>query len=250
MAARFWLGTLYNWTVPAVLPDTCNWLRGQEEICPTTQRRHYQVIAGFVRQVRLTAVKRVVGDGHWEQTRSDRADAYVWKEDTRVAGTQFELGGKSIRRNNGHDWELIRASAKLGQLDVIPPDIYIRYLRLTVVIIAPYAQLLQTMQSQVLSNAKFQFIGAELELAKVSEPGRRLVFRLTLKIPAQSGGAVIEARQMLSLMNFEEESMYHMSFGGQIDILSLWRPKEVPGRSWRPKYGLPVTWILGPGIQI
>jgi len=87
MSGRVWLGTLYDWTPGVELPDpACCWLRGQKEICPTTQRPHYQVIAGFIRTVRLAFVKRVIGEGHWEVTRSAAADDYVWKEATRVEG--------------------------------------------------------------------------------------------------------------------------------------------------------------------
>ena len=79
MAARFWIGTLYDWTPLAELPETCTWLKGQQEICPTTGRAHHQVLAGFSRAVRLPHVKRCIGAGHWEATRSAAADDYVHK---------------------------------------------------------------------------------------------------------------------------------------------------------------------------
>lgn len=80
MAARFWLGTLYDWTPPTDLPDICCWIKGQQEICPTSGRAHYQVVAGFKRAVRLAHVRRSFGEGHhWEATRSSAADDYVWK---------------------------------------------------------------------------------------------------------------------------------------------------------------------------
>lgn len=129
MQGRYWLGTLYNWTPPDALPDSCTWIKGQKEICPTTSREHYQVIAGFKRAVRLAAVKRAVGNGHWELTRSDAADAYVWKEQTSVEGSRFELGAKAIRRNVAGDWQKIKADAQRGALEEIPADIYIRYYR-------------------------------------------------------------------------------------------------------------------------
>lgn len=123
--ARVYLGTLFSWTVPAELPDSCVWLRGQQELCPTTGRAHHQVIAQFNRAVRIPHVKRVIGDGHWEPTRSSAADAYVWKEDTRVPGTQFEFGSKAIRRNVSADWDEILRNAKTGNFEDIPSDIQV-----------------------------------------------------------------------------------------------------------------------------
>jgi len=43
--------------------------------------------------------------------------AYVWKEDTRVAGTQFELGQLPIHRNNKRDWQQIWDAAKSGNIE-------------------------------------------------------------------------------------------------------------------------------------
>lgn len=40
--------------------------------------------------------------------------------------SRFELGAKPIQRNNPKDWEAIRNSAKRGQLDDIPADVYVR----------------------------------------------------------------------------------------------------------------------------
>ena len=75
--ARYWIGTLFNTESPTELPDRVSWLKGQQKICPTTERVHVQLIAGFPRAVRLAAVKRLVEEGHWEVTRSVAAEAYV-----------------------------------------------------------------------------------------------------------------------------------------------------------------------------
>jgi len=63
---------------------------------------------------------------HAETTRSEAAEEYVWKEDTRINGTQFELGERKFRRNNGKDWDAILLSAKEGDLSAIPADVLIR----------------------------------------------------------------------------------------------------------------------------
>jgi len=138
--ARYWIGTLFDWTPPDLLPPGLCWLRGQQEICPTTQRSHYQVIAGFTQPRRLAFCKRVVGPGHWEPTRSSAADSYVWKDQTSVEGTRFELGQKALRRNNGADWAQILHSAKTGNFESIPADITIRYYRSLVSIASDFEQ--------------------------------------------------------------------------------------------------------------
>jgi len=129
MQGRYWLGTLYCASAPSELTAPCVWIKGQQESCPTTGRLHWQLIAGFDRNVRLSRVKAVVGPGHWELTRSSSADDYVWKEATCVSNTRFELGRKPMRRNSSTDWDKVKESAKRGELDTIPSDIYVRYYR-------------------------------------------------------------------------------------------------------------------------
>lgn len=126
---RYWLLTIpvEMFTVPLELSGPLQYLRGQREIGGTTGYEHWQLLAVFKKKVTLRGVKQSFGDGiHAELSRSDAADAYVWKEDTRVAGTQFELGERAIRRNVPTDWEKVRENAKTRNFDDIPPDIYIR----------------------------------------------------------------------------------------------------------------------------
>lgn len=53
---------------------------------------HWQVMVGFKKKVRLTAVKNLFGpECHAELSRSEAAEDYVWKDDTFVEGTRFEL---------------------------------------------------------------------------------------------------------------------------------------------------------------
>jgi len=128
--ARYWLGTLFNWTVPTELPVGCCWLKGQQEMCPSTGRLHHQVICGLNGPQRLSWMRGNFGPGHhWEPTRSAHADAYVWKDETSVAGTRFEIGRKLFRRNSSIDWDAVLADAKAGNIGEIPSDVQVRYYR-------------------------------------------------------------------------------------------------------------------------
>lgn len=87
---------------------------------------HWQLFAAFEKKVRLSTVKSIIGNGHWEPSRSEAAEEYVWKEDTAVAGTRFELGKKKPNRNTEEFWESVWDNAKTSQLTSIPPDVRVR----------------------------------------------------------------------------------------------------------------------------
>lgn len=132
---RYWMLTIPvttgGWepnSLESGLPDGVHYIKGQEEEGAETGYRHYQVVVYFRRKVRIRAVKSVFGEGvHCEPTRSDAAREYVWKEDTRVAGTQFEYGSLAIRRANDVDFESVRRLSMQGRLLEIPADLFIRY---------------------------------------------------------------------------------------------------------------------------
>lgn len=127
--ARWWIGTLREDTwIPseAIICGKCRYVRGQLEEGGATGYRHWQVLASFSEPVRRTAVATQFGGGHWEVTRSAAARDYVWKEATRIEGTQFEYGQEPFRRNEPTDWDNIRKLAKSGELDAVPADIYVR----------------------------------------------------------------------------------------------------------------------------
>jgi len=68
--------------------------------------------------------------------------------------------------------------------------------------------------------------GEEPELVNLEEHGTKPVWRLTLKIREQSGGADTKVSQLLSLMNFVATSISTTSCDGSIVIQSSWRRKE------------------------
>lgn len=125
--AIYWLLTIPHAQFVPYLPNNCNYIKGQLELGAGTGYLHWQVLVAFQAKVRLASVTRTFGEGiHAEPSKSVAADEYVWKEETRVAGTQFELGAKPIQRGRTVDWELIRTNAREGRLDDIPGDIYCR----------------------------------------------------------------------------------------------------------------------------
>ena len=80
------------------------------------------------KKVTLAQLKRCFcTQAHVELTRSQAAEEYVWKEETRIPDSQFELGDRPIRRNVKEDWDKILASAKRGAMDEIPADVTIRH---------------------------------------------------------------------------------------------------------------------------
>lgn len=123
--ARFFLLTVPQHHFLPYLPDGVQHIAGQLELAPSGFC-HWQIVVSFPKKVSLVAVRRIFGAVHAEATRSEAARAYCFKEDTRVQGTQFELGTLAIRRSSATDWNLVRASAQSGDLDSIPADIYVR----------------------------------------------------------------------------------------------------------------------------
>jgi hypothetical protein len=100
--ARFWLGTfpLNRWNPPQELPDRVRYLCGQQEVGEATGFNHWQVAVAFDRMTTLRQAQRSLGaEGlHLEPSRSTAVYSYVNKEQTRVPGTQFELGERPINR--------------------------------------------------------------------------------------------------------------------------------------------------------
>lgn len=87
---------------------------------------HWQIVVCFTHKIRLRGVREVFGPFHCEPTKSTAAMDYVWKTDTAVEGTRFELGSLPVGRSTDLDWAGIKHHAVNGRLDDIPPDIFVR----------------------------------------------------------------------------------------------------------------------------
>lgn len=107
------------------LPKSVAFIKGQLESGDSTGYRHWQLLFWFKSTQRLSAIRKLY-TGHFSLSRSEAAEAYVWKDDTCVAGTKFSLGSKPLQRSSKTDWDSIRQLAVRGDLDGIPSDIYIR----------------------------------------------------------------------------------------------------------------------------
>lgn len=126
--ARYFILTIPSiyWQLPDDLPELCCWIKGQEEL-GEGGLRHFQFVCATTKKTTPTRLKlSFCNEAHIEITRSVAAESYVCKEETRIAGTQFELGAKQFKRNNPVDWEDVWDKAKEGDLCSIPADIRIR----------------------------------------------------------------------------------------------------------------------------
>lgn len=126
--ARYWLLTIPHHEFLPYLPRSVVYLRGQLESGVATNYLHWQLLAIFGAKIRLAGVKRIFGSQcHAEPSRSDAANEYVWKEDTAIEGTRFELGTLPFHRNSKTDWDRIRELARSGRLDDIDSNVYVQH---------------------------------------------------------------------------------------------------------------------------
>lgn len=124
--AKYWILTIPHASFTPYLPPGCDYIKGQLELGEQGSYLHWQILVHFSKKLRLRGIRDIFGAWHAEPTRSEAASDYVWKEDTRIAGTQFEIGRLPTKRGDKKDWDAIKSSAQHGMLDDIPADIYVR----------------------------------------------------------------------------------------------------------------------------
>lgn len=128
MSGRIWLLTIPKEKWNPCLPEGCSYIKGQGEKGTNTGYEHWQVLVWFGKTVRLSAVKKIFGkETHAELSKSSAADSYVWKEESRIDGTQFEFGKQPHKRNSKRDWDSIKDQVLKGELDTVPSDLFIRH---------------------------------------------------------------------------------------------------------------------------
>jgi len=124
---RYWLLTIPQHMFVPYRPTGCSYIKGQLECGEEDGYVHWQLLVLFEKKCRLGRVKELFGNQvHAELSRSQAAEDYVWKEHTRVEGTQFELGRKPMQRAREKDWDEVWENAKRGKFEEIPGDIRVR----------------------------------------------------------------------------------------------------------------------------
>lgn len=136
MAKALNQGKYYIFTIPYgtefytdQLKDGVVWMKGQREIGESGYD-HWQVMMCFAKKMRPGGVRKLFPNIHNELVMSlEACEEYVWKDETAVPGTRFEIGQKPLKRNCAKDWDTIREMAQNGQLDDIDSSVYICHYR-------------------------------------------------------------------------------------------------------------------------
>lgn len=124
---RYWILTIPKdkWAVPEAMPERIDYLKGQLEI-GEGGFEHWQLVAYTKKKTTYsTMISLWPAEAHVEHTRSDKAEEYVWKDES-SEGSRFEMGVKSFKRNSPTDWDTCFVSAQQGKFEDIPADVKIR----------------------------------------------------------------------------------------------------------------------------
>jgi len=110
-------------------------------------------------------------------------------------------------------------------------------------------ELLVTLQEQFQWSEPFSSSGVEAVAASHAAPGTKLAWTLIVRIPALSGGAVIEANKLLSSMSFEVQSESLTCCAGLTATQCVWKPRGLRYRYLPIAFGLPQTWTQDNGTR-
>lgn len=206
---------------PSELPDGVAYLKGQGEEGEGGYL-HWQLLVVFEEQVSLRMCKsKFCNTAHCELTRSIAADAYVWKDDTYIDGTRFELGAKPIRRNSKPDSDSVWELARQGELLAIESSIRIQHYRTLRTIRADYSD-------PVAYERKVVVYHGPTGTGKSRRAWEEATWSAYPKDPPPNFGMDIEIRSTLCSTNFEEVSTSPIFLDGSIGIRYLWRSRELP----------------------
>lgn len=123
---RWWLLTIPFDAWSQCLPNGVTYIKGQQEIGESGYH-HWQLLVYTQMKKTFNGLKALFPrEAHVEPSRSTAAANYVWKDDTAVPDTRFELGALPMRRNRLSDWNEVLQSAINGEWSAVPPDVYIR----------------------------------------------------------------------------------------------------------------------------
>jgi len=127
----WWSLTLWleDW-IPC-LPAGIQFITGQQEICPTSNRKHWQIAFHSCKRMTYAAIFKLWNltkgpIGCLSHSRSSAADDYCTKLETSVNDTKFSFGTKKLKLNSKIDWAKQLTLAKEGNLEEIDPGVLIR----------------------------------------------------------------------------------------------------------------------------
>lgn len=114
-----WAFTAYeqDWDCFRVMPEIVAEWGYQEEMCPTTGRKHYQGYMRLKRQARLAQLKKIFPTTHFEIAKNwDALVNYCKKEETRVDGGQqrHEVSTRYLSMSDA----LIKVAAVAERIDI------------------------------------------------------------------------------------------------------------------------------------
>jgi hypothetical protein len=118
----YWLLTIPHYGFTPFLPPGVGWIRGQLER-GEGGFLHWQLCIALLGKGSCRQVRDIFGPYHCELSRSEAAQAYVWKEETAIVSTRFELGTKPFQRNKAEDWEQVWNAAAKGDFLSIPAQV-------------------------------------------------------------------------------------------------------------------------------
>ena len=136
---RYWLLTVPHALFTPYLPPGVAYIKGQLE-CGDGGFLHWQILVLCSAKRTGKWMRDTFGPVHHELTRSSAADEYVWKEETRVEGTQFELGERPLRRNVKADWERVWKLAQEASIETVEANVRVQHYRTLRTISADYAK--------------------------------------------------------------------------------------------------------------
>lgn len=133
---RFWCFTWNNYDGIVVPEDFGKWFRYviyQEEV-GENGTPHLQGYIEFKRQMRLSALKKMLPTAHWEPRRGTQEEAitYCTKVETRVAGP-YEMGTKTKGQGERTDirtaYEALRAGSSMASILDTHTEVFFKYQR-------------------------------------------------------------------------------------------------------------------------
>lgn len=131
--ARNWCFTSYEAEAPKYSDESMNFMCYQQEICPSSEKHHWQGYVCFKEKLRMNPIKKILGNTvHLEVAKGSHKQArdYCKKKESAVPDTYEEFGEipKDNCTSNFRDVVLaVKAGAKLSDLAESDPTIIARY---------------------------------------------------------------------------------------------------------------------------